>query len=180
MLADFAQVRPGSLEVHGGTLQDKIGSALVADTPVPADGPEASRFREKVSALARRTPSERWQELAMKAKDYLADFSRPASVGDIGQHLVSEVLNTGGAIAIEPGPDSSVLRDLAAAYGKPGEFAERARELLDVDIMRFAEGVAGAGEPTALTEIHKGVPRFDPEINRWAHSVDFACVTWST
>jgi hypothetical protein len=156
--------------VRGGSSNNAGISELLAEPETALkEGPEARGFRDRVTTLARSTPAEEWAKFSDRAKAFFTSASRPMTTAEIGRNLLAEVLNTGGAIALEPGPHSTVLMDIASTYGKPGEFAEQARQLLDLDVLNLASDVAEIREaPATAGEIRAGVPRLDSNMQQWA------------
>jgi hypothetical protein len=170
LLANYAASHPTALEAHGGTPARKDEADLTAHASrTDLDGPEAARFRERMLHLAHATPQSQWETFSAKASSYLHAMARPVGPGDIGQRLFSEVLNMGGSITLDSGPNASALRELVGQIGKPGEIAEQAAELMDIDIVRFATGIREFGTPQrAMRDLPGEVPRHIGQTDEWA------------
>jgi hypothetical protein len=173
ILANYAAGKPSSLEVHGGVASDRheagiLNLAARADN----DGPEAARFRNVLKTVARSTPQSEWEQFRHRAEAFLQTAAKPLTTQDIGQRLFAEVLNMGASISVTTGPDSSALRDVVSELSKPGDMAEKASELMDVDIIRFVTGIRDAGTPTAAKpDLPFGVRRYDDKSDKWAKDI---------
>jgi len=173
ILHNYAARNP-TLEVHGGKPERQDEASILAHATQAAnnDGPEAARFREVVTNLARTTTESEWDQFRQRARVFLLAVAKPTTTQDIAQRLFAEVLNTGGSLTDSTDPGSSALREVLSAFNKPGDMAEKASDLMDVDIVHFVTGIRKSGTPTAAKpDLPPGVPTYDDQSTRWANDV---------
>ena len=106
VLDDFAADHLTRLEVHGGPGEHPAdpGAAMSTVGREPF-GEEARRAQEILESHARNTSEREWAAFREKAEAFLHSFGQPLSTGDLGQRLFTEILNTGGSIAFDGGPE---------------------------------------------------------------------------
>jgi hypothetical protein len=162
-----------SLEVHGGSPSERDEAGILSHAAeLDNDGPEAAHFRDVLTALAHSTPQGEWDQFRQRATAFLHAVAKPIPTQDITQRLFAEVLNMGGSFALTTTPESSALRDVLSEINKPGDMAETASELMDVDIIRFVTGIRDGGSPEAAKpDLPLGVSRYDDQSKQWAYNV---------
>ena len=173
VLDDFAADHLTRLEVHGGPGEHPAdpGAAMSTVGREPF-GEEARRAQEILELHARNTSEREWAAFREKAEAFLHSFGQPLSTGDLGQRLFTEILNTGGSIAFDGGPESSALRSIIAEVGQPGSAAEEAGRLMKIDVLRFAMDVYARGSPDlAGHPLGGSVGLHSSETEHWADEV---------
>jgi hypothetical protein len=172
ILHNYAAQNP-SLEVHGGTPAKRDEAGILSHAAqIDDDGPEAARFRHVLTNFARSTPEGEWDQFRHRATAFLQAVAKPTPTADVAQRLFAEVLNMGGSFALPTGSDSSALRDVLSELNKPGDMAETAADLMDLDIIRFATGIRDTGTPAAAKpDLPFGASRYDDRSKQWGNTV---------